>query len=1226
MNISKSKTLAILLFCVVQTSFGEKVPGFGNDLNKAASAGLFSTVNDISKVTSTNNSAAISSENLVIDTKNDTLTADGGVKFKYQGLKLEAFDFKRDKDSNVITATGDVRIEMGDGSNKARIDSPKTLLSLDSSILKYYNSVSYMNVGSVTNSEAPNDRIYFGGEVGEYNEEAFTLKNAWFTTDFNILKTGDYKTAGYYLKSKKLKIIPDDKAEFQDIDLYINDYKVGWFPWYAVNIRQGSKVPLFPVWGDKTDYGFHISSGLNYGNNKSKYFKGGIAPKFADKLGLLIGRFENWYDLGDYGKGLVTADDLLVVKKDSSVDNRWDLGANHEYKNDKGYLKLGLKSTTVNKISDLQDYRDELERAGHYDPTSPNYNGEERNDGEAINFITLDSEFKNIGDRNDITLHSKVKLLAGGEDAYKQLVDDKMDDASFGSQLDHKLYTDLGFTKDNEDYMVSAYYDYLKDLDPGSTSKDDDDQSRRENFGVAFNLKDSKIDFAYDHKSGDKLRKLKAWERSPDLEDIIKLQGGSINYVPWSVYEYNKDDSDKIKLYLGEYDLGNSGATYKIKLDSLRSEKELNLDNDPFRETSSSNNNSFNKRDQQYNKEENIIYDKNSEDKVTTEFFYEQYRLEFTFGHTKEEVWDREGIYHYTNLEENDAYNVYINESDFAQIELEDKSFNLGTLGQIGLKYNLRYDNYTGGYDSYNGSNNGEDSSIRNQFDFNHKVTLFDNTNNHFRNIDFTLNNEFNYFGQIYSYDDGSRSGDSTYNGQVRLKNKDGINEFKDKMTLDLGNTTTIYNVGYKQSSDAFDRDVKTGDLFTNNIDFLVNDEKKLNLYYDLDKRFTRGELSSTGYTFDDEYNDLTNNKLGGSYYINESYRFYYDREKIDYTLMEPSANNPLRPNNIYTSANENASESTYGLELKNDLDVYNFTYTHASNDRQDDNLDTINIKNDVIGASYLNGGDIEHFYRVTYGIYKYGPSQKLKNYSTNQYSFKYEYRDKRFTDEELRSYAASEYNKDKLEITPAEISRVKQILNERNDNQLDFNLNPIMTEEMNRPEYKKYFSFSLMMNLNKEAYSQNNDFFGSLKEIKSDIYGSYKRYGLGYTYHDEFTFDNSYNRTTTKQEHKLRLRAGIGKPSQGWNIKLSYKTEVNAEDEYGIYLGKEMGYYEWSIGYTKDYDRTTKSYDDRFAIQFTLLTFPDNPLFGIGYKDKDGSVSPNLWLGNGVEVDEPSK
>jgi hypothetical protein len=1203
----KLKFIAILLFCIVQTSFGV------DNLNKDI---ISSEENAVSS-----SGAAISSQSLVIDTKNDTLTADGGIKFQYEGLKLQAFGFKRDKESNIVTAIGDVRIELGEGINTARIDSPKTLLSLDSKTLKYYDSISYIKVGSATGAIAPNDRIYFGGEVGEYSNEIFTLKNAWFTTDYNFLETNDYKDAGYHIDAKKIKIIPDNKAEFQDINLYIGESKVGWLPWYAVNIRQGSKVPLFPVWGDDADYGFHISSGVNYGDNNSKYFKGGIAPKFSDKLGFLVGRFENWYDLGDYGKGLVTADNLLVSKKNSSIDDRWDLAAKHEYSDDNGYLKLNFQSTTVNQISALEDYRDDLEDDGYYDPTNSKYIGD-RDDGDSINFVTLDSEFKDLGDRNDITLSSKVKLLAGGEDAYEQLVDNQMDDASFGSELDHKLYTDLDLTKDNEDYTVSTYYDYLKDLDPGSTSDEDDDQSRRENFGFAFNLKETKINFAYDHQSGDKLRKLRSWERFPDLDDLTDIE-----YIPWSVSEYDTDDFDKIKLHLGEYNLGNTDIAYKIKFDSERSEKELNLDNDSFRELGNVNNANFNKRDQQYNREENIIYSKNSEDKVALELFYDEYRLELTFGHTKEESWDREGIYNYSSLVEDDAYNTYINESDFAQVELQDKRFNLGYLGDIELKYNLRYDDYTEGYDTYSKNNSGGDSSLRNQFDFDHKVTLLDNTDNFFRDIDLKLDNEFNYFGQIYSYDSQNRDGDSEYNGRVRLKNKDSINEFKDKITFDLGNTKTIFSAGYKQSNDGFDSDIKRGELFTNNIDFLIDDKKKLNLYYDLDKRYTRGELTSSGYTFNDEYNDLTNNKFGGSYYINEDYRFYYNHETIDYTLKENGIFDITNINynkNANASADEDVIESTYGLEIKNDLDVYNFTYTHASDERTDDGTETFDIKNNVIGGSYLNGGDVEHLYSATYGIYEYGPSDTLKNYSVDQMSFKYEYRDKRFTDKELKSYAAAEYKKDSTEISAAEISRVKQILNERNDNQLNFNLNSIMSAEMSTPEYKKYFKLSLMTEVHKEAYRQNNDFFESMKTLEGDIYGSYKRIGLGYRYREEASFDSSYVRDVTKKENEFRLKAGIGKPSQGWNVKLTYKTDIDNDDEYGVYLGKEMGYYEWAIGYTKDYDSSEDTYEDRLAIQFTLLTFPSNPLMGIGYTDDNRSMSPKLWSGSGVEIEDP--
>lgn len=1211
MRFFSSKSIVIFLFCIVKLSYG------ANNTNQN-SAIIFPNTNNINK---SNSLGSLSTSTLTVDTKNDSILAKGGAKLQHQNLKIQASGFEKNSNTNTISTIGDVKIEVKDNDLRARIDSSKVLFSLDDNSIKYYDSVSYMEVGEVTGGMTPNDRIYFGGEVGEYHNNIFTLKKAWFTTDYHILDTYDYKQGGYYLQVENLKVVPDDKVEFKDIDLYIKNRRIGWFPWYAVNIRNGSKVPLFPEWGDNINYGFYITSGINYGSNDSKYFKGGIAPKFSDKLGFLIGRYENWHNFGKYGNGKISVDDFLVAKKNSSIDNRWDFNGNHQYKNNNGYLNLGLQSTTVNQISTLEDYRDDLEQSGYYNPTSSNYSGKYRDDGDTIDFITLNSDFKNLGERKDTSFNSKVKLLIGEQDTYKELVDNRMNDAAFEAQLDNKLFTVLDLKKDNKDYMFSSYYDYMKDLDIGSTSSPKDDQSKRENYGLSFNLKEAKINFDYNHKNGDKLRALRTWERSPDLEDITKLQGGSLNYVPWSVTQYDIDNNDEFNLSFGRYSVFNTGATYKIKLNSYESEQKLNLENDPFREASVSSNSHFNTRDQQYNRMENIIYNKTNEDKVSAEFLYKQYRLELSYGSTDEKIWDREGIYNYTDILENDSYNIYINNSNFVQSELEVKNLSLGSLGKARMLYNLRYDKYTGGYDPYFGSNKNNDSTLRHQFSFSHNVMLIDNTNNHFRTIDYKLRNKFDFFGQLYSYNASSNAKNAIYSEQIRLKNKDHINQFENTISLDIGNTTTIYSLGYKEINNSYDNNIKKGELYTNNIDFLINDQKKLNLYYSLDKRYTLGELSPTGYTFNNEYNDLTSNKFGGSYYFSDIFKVYYQYENIDTLLLENQDFLTANPN--YNSK-EMARENTYGVELKRDEDVYNITYTSASNRRKDDKLDSFSIKNDIFGVSYLNGGDTKHFYRGTYGIYKYGPSQNLKNFSLDQISFKYEYQDKSFTNEELRSYAASEYSKDSLEITPAEISRVRQILNKRNDNQLDFHLNSIMAESMNQPEYKKFFTISMMAKIHREAYNSSQDLWGSLKEIESNIYGSYKRYGLGYKYNEVASFDNSYNRNITKQEHEFRVRAGIGRPSQGWNVRASYKTEVDRDDEYGIYLGKEMGYYEWAIGYTKDYDRTSKNYEDRLAVQFTLLTFPENPLFGLGYKNKNGNISPKAWLGSGIEVDNP--
>ncbi|MDQ9831368.1 hypothetical protein RFX70_21545, partial [Acinetobacter baumannii] len=84
---------------------------------------------------------------------------------------------------------------------------------------------------------------------------------------------------------------PDKQLTLKGSDFYMGSSDIFPFslPWYRLNIREGSKVPLFPEWGTKDYYGWQTSWGVLYGDKDSK-FRGGFAPKFADQMGLLIGR------------------------------------------------------------------------------------------------------------------------------------------------------------------------------------------------------------------------------------------------------------------------------------------------------------------------------------------------------------------------------------------------------------------------------------------------------------------------------------------------------------------------------------------------------------------------------------------------------------------------------------------------------------------------------------------------------------------------------------------------------------------------------------------------------------------------------------------------------------------------------------------------------------------------------------------------------------------------
>ena len=89
---------------------------------------------------------------------------------------------------------------------------------------------------------------------------------------------------------------PDKQITLKKSDLFIGsrDVMPFTFPWFRANIRSGSTVPLFITIQSDDDYGAATSMGFLYGNRRDK-FRGGFAPKFADKMGILVGTWENWY-------------------------------------------------------------------------------------------------------------------------------------------------------------------------------------------------------------------------------------------------------------------------------------------------------------------------------------------------------------------------------------------------------------------------------------------------------------------------------------------------------------------------------------------------------------------------------------------------------------------------------------------------------------------------------------------------------------------------------------------------------------------------------------------------------------------------------------------------------------------------------------------------------------------------------------------------------------------
>ena len=706
-------------------------------------------------------------------------------------------------------------------------------------------------------------------------------------------------------------------------------------------------------------------------------------------------------------------------------------------------------------------------------------------------------------------------------------------------------------------YKISGYYNYLYDMDPGSTFNDT--QSKAEDFGFEFLDKDTKIGFTYDEKNGDRFRRLGLWERDPKLSNLLTYQSMygtnfKADYSPSTVKEYNRFDTKDLRVSFGEYDFY---GDYKIKAgyDYYSEIRELDLQEDPLRkdvirfETSQNNPNQYlgNQRSKQYNRFEDLIYSDFEQQRGYVNIFDDTTRFSFAGGKTKEEFWDRTGIY------TADGYRKYVNESDFYEVTAERSEIDLDGFGELALFGGVRYDEYSKGYNPYsnNGKGNytsGEDSTLRTQLKLNHTMTLFNNEDNINRSVDLSMANDLTLFYQRYDYDSGSINFGSETDGRsaeyIRLKNKDNIYQVVDTVSTTVGNTETIYTIDYKRAENPATNELNN-EVIKNNLEFKIDGDKSLVLNYGQDRKYTDETQSG------ENYNYYTFRDYGVTYYLG-GHKLSYQNNSIDSKIWDIKG----------WYLNDGAEFLTDNAKEKIRLNTYSYEYTFGDNklgldfsEGRDDrkNYTTLekelDVKNQIYGISFLDGGDeIENYYRATYEIYNHNEDgakteldgEKYNFRNSDVVSFRYEYRDKRFTDEELRRYAEIEYDKDSTSLTPQEIYRVRDILRNRERNHVDFKLNRSISDDFtDMAEYKRNFKVNLMLQRNEARYERTGDYWNSLKEIQAGVFYSQNRFGIGYQVDESADWRDNKNTGTKKwtkidREHKLSFVTKIGKPSEG--------------------------------------------------------------------------------------------
>lgn len=1162
-----------------------------------------------------NNKGSILAETdeVVFDLENNTVISENGLNFKQGDAELKVFSLERDKENKRVSSNESVESFYNTSGGKLYLQSKNGMnVSENGEDGEFFNNYGYLEVGRLTGAEKPNDRIFFGGDKIIYKDEKIFINNGWVTTDYNIDKTKNYTDAGYHILFKDILIEQDKQITFKNSDLFVGKNKITpfSFPWFRANIRQNSKVPLFPEWGTNEYYGWNTSVGVLYGDKNSK-FVGGFAPKFADRMGFLVGRWENWYKTDNYGTLKLNIDDWLISSKEKKGnfknigeeiafeerDKRYRVGYSYNYSGEYGNAYFNGTTATYNMISKLDDIVDDYAIKNKFGTTEKE--GLRPKLTNNASFYSMNSTLLGLGENKDIVLNSNLKLT-NDKKIYSLMVYDTLQDLSYGSSVDNDLFSQVSLYKDNKEYKIGGYYDYLYDMDPGSTKNDL--ESRRENFGFEYLDKKTKIGFTYDEKHGNSFRGLELWERDEKLKSLIthdSMYGTkfSANYSPTTIKEYDFINSKDLRVSLGEYKLNNR-YSYNFGFDSYWEEKKLNLNFDPLRRYIDTKN----VRNHQYNRFENIVYSNFKEDKGYFNIFDGTTKLTLNIGRTKEEFWDREGIY------KDNSYKIYKNNSEFYEVIGRKNEIDLGNFGNIALKGGLRYDRY-----------DEKDETLRSQFELKHLKTLYSNKKNPSRKRDFSLDNEFTLFLQKYAY----KGNKSEVTKEERLKNKEDIYQIKDKITSEIGNTQESYTIDYKKGN-------KNSESLKNSVDIKIDGKNSLTVYHNIDK-----------FTTKNPDNNLILKK-SGVILGDEKHKISADLQQINSNIFNVEG---------VDNSKEKINQQTYSYQYSNGKDRLTFEFGEGKDRNYNyvKNRYDLDVNNQKYAISFLSGGEVENYYRIAYEKYQHREEdaknlvldgKKYNRLNSDVISAKYEYRDKRFTEKELKKLAKSEYDKDENQLTTEDIQKVKEIIEKKQRDNVDFKLNSDVYEKFdNMSNYKKNLKVNVALQKNEARYKQTGDYGKSLEKIEGSLFYSQNKLGVGYKVTENNGWNNKNNWDKIDREHEVSLVAKVGKPSTAVNVKayaefyedLKDKKNVSAQesrkaslDRFGIEVGKEFDYYQWSVAVEKKYVLAAKDYEWRTAVQFKLLTFPNQNIFGAGTHTKTNKhTSEKLYLFDGLDVEK---
>lgn len=1157
-----------------------------------------------------------------IDLNTNTMTSESGIVLKQSNMKTKVHTVQRDTDAGKAYYRDGIIAQVDNETGKVKIESQEGEANTTGDEAHFYKNFGYLEVAPVTGAEVPNDRVYFGSDHISYKDEKIYIDKGWMTTDFKVINhSQNPKEISYHILSDQIVIEPDKHLTIYDSNLYLGKHKTlpMEFPWFRLNIRGGSKVPLFPNWSEKEYYGWQTSWGVLYGNRSSK-LKGGIAPKFADDMGWLIGRSETWYDTERYGTAQLNVTDLLlhskVKGKKDSVDavkyeqkhKRYHVETKHDYDGEYGSFHFSGINATTSMISSLDELITKYEANKEFDNTAGlrgsgvylDRPGFDKN----VAYYSVNSDLHGMGKNKDIRFQASSRLTTDKK-LYTLSTYDNVEDNVFDTKGDNALYTNVSLYQDNTRYKLGGYYNYLYDITPGYTRKYD--RSRGEDYGFVALDKKNTLGIQYDEIRGDKLRGLHLWETESNATALKRsnLLGLPIDYTPVAVSEYSIYNQQNGKLLLGDYSSGK--LHIKPSIATKREEKQLDLlENEKIVITDNSSANPENyiakggyDRFRQYNRFNNEVYEKRKENKANINIIEDDSLNVNVFGgNQKEEIWTREGMI----SGKIDDVTKLKSESSFYGFDIEKK------FGTLALRGDLRQDDYR----------HSDGSSLRYGLGLNHKVNLYEKE-------DVKVSNDLDIYMQKYRYS-GGKEEDKAQN----LYTKKDSYQIKDTLSWDTKAVHTQYSGEYQVDKNPIYHSDKKAEKLKQKINFQVGEDKKIGLFYDRNDRYTNRIVNKF-----ENYKDLSTENYGGDFDYGP-HSFAYERQNIDFQFPK--------------IAKEEIEADSFRYSYRWDDKSLGFSYRTGKdsvlmNEFHDSKV--LDIDNKVYGVNFHKNGDIQHHVYFNYensrhreGSSKVNLEGSRKNIGhTDEINFSYQYRDTRMKDAEYIKYASLETGKAENELSVQDIERVKSLWEDKKVTEDPFHLTGIRDDAFLFGDGRVNFRFYTSLERNKARYEKTHNLGDSLQKIKGAMYYTYNRYGLGYTFEENAGWLKNNSQYTWKKknrEHQISLYGKMGKPSESWKVKTYAKfyenllDKVNADkkhkralDGIGVEIGKEFDFYEWSVLYERKYSLTTRDYEWRLGLQFTLLTFPDNAIFSLGANKSSQKVRPKTQFMDSVNVEK---